>query len=101
MAGVIFTDERGGAGAALFPPARDAAFGKSLGGMIWPRGFVGAAAFWNYNASVDPRRRRLRRRDLEDERRAAPAASLHVPEQVRLRSGERVRDAVRLSGEVE
>ena len=22
--------------------------------MIWPRGFVGAAAFWNYNASVDP-----------------------------------------------
>ena len=41
-------------GAALFPPARDAAFGKSLGGMIWPRGFVGAAAFWNYNASVDP-----------------------------------------------
>ena len=35
-------------------PARDAAFGKSLGGMIWPRGFVGAAAFWNYNASVDP-----------------------------------------------
>jgi hypothetical protein len=23
--------------------------------MIWPRGFVGAAAFWGYNASVDPR----------------------------------------------
>jgi hypothetical protein len=22
--------------------------------MIWPRGFVGAAAFWNYNASVSP-----------------------------------------------
>jgi len=23
-------------------------------GMIWPRGFVAAAAFWNFNASTDP-----------------------------------------------
>ena len=22
--------------------------------MIWPRGFVGAAAFWSYNATADP-----------------------------------------------
>lgn len=22
--------------------------------MIWPRGYVGAAAFWNYNATSDP-----------------------------------------------
>ncbi len=42
-------------GAALFPPAVDKEFGESIGGMIWPRGFVGASAFWNYNASVDPR----------------------------------------------
>ena len=41
-------------GAALFPPARDAEFMQSIGGMIWPRGFVGAAAFWNYDASVNP-----------------------------------------------
>ena len=41
-------------GAPLFDPAQDAAFGKSIGGMIWPRGYVGAAAFWNYNATADP-----------------------------------------------
>eukprot|EP00937_MAST-01D_sp_MAST-1D-sp2_P003273 g3273.t1 len=41
-------------GHALFDPAQDAAFAKSIGGMIWPRGYVGAAAFWNFNASVDP-----------------------------------------------
>ena len=48
-----------------------------------------------------PELRRLRRRDLEDERRAARPRQPHVPEQVRLRSGERVWDAVRLSGDVE
>jgi hypothetical protein len=42
------------AGHALFDPAQDAAFGKSIGGMIWPRGFVGAAAFWNYNNATNP-----------------------------------------------
>lgn len=41
-------------GSPLFPPKRDAEFGQSVGGMIWPRGFVGAAAFWNFNASTDP-----------------------------------------------
>jgi hypothetical protein len=41
-------------GAKLFDPALDAEFSQSIGGMIWPRGFVAAAAFWNYNASVDP-----------------------------------------------
>lgn len=29
-------------------------YAKSYGGMIWPRGFVGAAAFWNWNATADP-----------------------------------------------
>lgn len=42
-------------GAALFPPARDKEFGESIGGMIWPRGFVGAAAFWSYNQTADPK----------------------------------------------
>ena len=32
----------------------DAEFGRSIGGMIWPRGFVAAAAFWNFDASSDP-----------------------------------------------
>ena len=32
----------------------DAAFARSIGGMIWPRGLVGAAAFWNFDASVAP-----------------------------------------------
>jgi len=41
-------------GAPLFAPSQDEAFGKSIGGMIWPRGCVGAAAFWNYNATADP-----------------------------------------------
>ena len=41
-------------GAPLFPPSMDAEFGQSIGGMIWPRGYVAAAAFWNYDASVDP-----------------------------------------------
>jgi hexosaminidase len=41
-------------GAALFDPAQDDAFGKSIGGMIWPRGYVGAAAFWNFNSTADP-----------------------------------------------
>ena len=41
-------------GAPLFPPARDAEFAASIGGMIWPRGFVGAAAFWGYNETADP-----------------------------------------------
>ena len=40
-------------GGSLYARSRDAAFGRSLGGMIWPRGFVGAAAFWNWNASID------------------------------------------------
>eukprot|EP00043_Microstomoeca_roanoka_P019202 m.213437 g.213437 ORF g.213437 m.213437 type:complete len:643 (+) comp16955_c0_seq1:187-2115(+) len=42
------------AGAVLYDPAHDAEFSQSIGGMIWPRGFVGAAAFWNFNSSVDP-----------------------------------------------
>lgn len=41
-------------GAALFPPTRDAEFSHSIAGMMWPRGYVGAASFWSYNASEDP-----------------------------------------------
>jgi hexosaminidase len=41
-------------GAPLFSPSKDAEFAKSLGGMIWPRGYVGAAAFWSFNATQDP-----------------------------------------------
>jgi len=41
-------------GAPLFPPSMDEKFGKSIGGMIWPRGYVGAASFWSYDAKVDP-----------------------------------------------
>ena len=41
-------------GSKLFSPERDVEFARSIGGMIWPRGYVGAAAFWNYNASLDP-----------------------------------------------
>lgn len=41
-------------GSALFSPDHDDAFAKSIGGMIWPRGYVGAAAFWNFNSSADP-----------------------------------------------
>ena len=38
-------------GAPLFGPAMDKPWGRSVGGMMFPRGFVGAASFWNYNAS--------------------------------------------------
>ena len=41
-------------GAALFTRTQDRAFAASIGGMVWPRSFVGAAAFWHYNASLDP-----------------------------------------------
>lgn len=41
-------------GAPLFPPSMDEYFSRSIGGMVWPRGYVAAGAFWNYNASVDP-----------------------------------------------
>lgn len=41
-------------GGALFPPSKDEEFGKSIGGMMWPRGFVAAQAFWHYDATLDP-----------------------------------------------
>ena len=40
-------------GAPLFPPAMDLPWSASVAGMIWPRGFVGAAAFWCFNSSAD------------------------------------------------
>jgi hypothetical protein len=40
-------------GSALYNRSRDGAYGLSLGGMLWPRGYVGAAAFWNWNSSTD------------------------------------------------
>lgn len=44
----------GGIGRRLFPPSADEAFRKSIGGMIWPRGFVAAAAYWNFQNTTDP-----------------------------------------------
>jgi len=41
-------------GHSLFAPDTDSRFSRSLGGMIWPRGYVAAAAFWNYDSKVDP-----------------------------------------------
>eukprot|EP00040_Diaphanoeca_grandis_P031283 m.186835 g.186835 ORF g.186835 m.186835 type:complete len:670 (-) comp32283_c0_seq1:89-2098(-) len=55
-----YIDQCGSAGGSppvgheLFGPAMDAEFSESVGGMIWPRGFVGAAAFWNFDANQDP-----------------------------------------------
>lgn len=40
--------------AELYNPIYDMQFGQSIGGMIWPRGYIGAAAFWNYQPHVDP-----------------------------------------------
>ena len=40
-------------GHSLFPPEKDAEFQISVGGMIWPRGFVAAGAFWGYDKSID------------------------------------------------
>ena len=40
-------------GSALFDPKYDTEFGQSIGGMIWPRGFVAANAFWHYDASLN------------------------------------------------
>lgn len=34
----------------LYSPSQDEGFAKSFGGMVWPRGFVGAASLWNYQA---------------------------------------------------
>ena len=41
-------------GHELFSPAADVAFQKSIGGMIWPRGFVAAASYWNWVNGTDP-----------------------------------------------
>jgi hypothetical protein len=41
-------------GSKLFPPEQDAAFQRSVGGMIWPRGFVAAASYWNWDNKTDP-----------------------------------------------
>jgi len=41
-------------GYKLFDPKNNKEFGQSIGGMIWPRGYVAAAAFWNFNTSFDP-----------------------------------------------
>jgi hypothetical protein len=41
-------------GARLFGPDADAAFQRSIGGMIWPRGFVAAGAFWHLDSGTDP-----------------------------------------------
>jgi len=48
------SNDRTPTGAKLFGPDADAAFHKSIGGMIWPRGYVGAGAFWNFAATTDP-----------------------------------------------
>ena len=40
-------------GSSLFSPEKDAEFQISVGGMIWPRGFVGAGAFWGYDKNID------------------------------------------------
>jgi hypothetical protein len=40
-------------GGELYNRSRDAIYAQSYGGMIWPRGFVGAAAYWNYNSTTD------------------------------------------------
>jgi len=40
-------------GSSLFSPEKDAEFQISVGGNIWPRGFVGAGAFWGYDKSID------------------------------------------------
>jgi hypothetical protein len=39
---------------AIFPPNADKAFGKSVGGILWPFGFVGAGSMWRFNATLDP-----------------------------------------------
>lgn len=55
--GAVGVDEAVGSdppGAPLFNPTYDKEFGDSVGGMIWPRGFVAAAAFWNFDASLNP-----------------------------------------------
>jgi len=41
-------------GHELFDPKNDKEFGESIGGMIWPRGYVAAAAYWNYDSTTDP-----------------------------------------------
>lgn len=41
-------------GSKMFPPEQDAAFQRSVGGMIWPRGFVAAASYWNWDNKTDP-----------------------------------------------
>jgi len=40
-------------GSAFYARSQDDAFAKSIGGMLWPRGFVAAGAFYRYNADLN------------------------------------------------
>lgn len=41
-----------GAGHELFNRSVDEAFGRSVGGMIWPRGHLAAGSFWNFRPEL-------------------------------------------------
>jgi hypothetical protein len=40
-------------GSSFYSRQYDAAFAKSIGGMLWPRGFVAAGAFYRYAKGLD------------------------------------------------
>jgi len=41
-----------GHASVLWNRTRDEAFGRSVGGMLWPRGFLAAGSFWNYRPEL-------------------------------------------------
>lgn len=43
-----------GPAAELWPRSRDSDFGRSVGGMLWPRGFLAAGSLWNFRPELTP-----------------------------------------------
>jgi hypothetical protein len=40
-------------GSVFYQRSLDDAFGRSIGGLMWPRGFVAAGAYYRFNASLN------------------------------------------------
>ena len=67
-----------GPAAIMWNRTQDEAFGRSVGGLLWPRGFLAAGAFWNYRPELTPDQlvqRVLRRHTAMAARRGTRRAS--------------------------
>jgi hypothetical protein len=48
-----FPDRLPANGSVFYQRSLDDAFSRSIGGLMWPRGFVAAGAYYRFNASLN------------------------------------------------